>query len=503
MKLFLPICLFAVCQFAFGVPTEINYQGRLTYENGNPTSGSKVFSLKVFDAASGGNQLYSETIGSVEVDDNGIYNFQFGASGTSTVSVTETIDVTDGIGNSFGGTPSQTPLAGTLNLSDGTYSWDELGGTWGEQAYATATLINGFIVSITVTDGGEGYTDPPAVTISGNGSGATVSATVNAGVISSISVNNPGSGYTNASMTIERPPVPFVVEYTGGNLTFTYDTAPAVGTKIEATYDAGVSSIANALGEGSNLWLELTVNGQAQATRERILCVPFAKVAQTIVSENSLAPLVEEILFNSSLLIPSRFQRGSMTLDQTLSDGHAINTFIFSKMLDDEYVRYINVSGLQSAQYVNIWLNYADGSSGFVRTYGSSGNVSNPSPEKVVQSIDFNRTGSYIDGSFRNTSVVVLSDSEKLITFGSELAPGRWFLSLKTDINTSSEYNITAYLYDDTDTLIASLSKENPSFNLASARTLKEVQIVSAVKNTPQQTSNAALLEAFSLLGPF
>ena len=36
-------------------------------------------------------------------------------------------------------------------------------------ATAIPTVVNGFVVSVTVTDGGSGYTTPPAVTISGGG----------------------------------------------------------------------------------------------------------------------------------------------------------------------------------------------------------------------------------------------------------------------------------------------------------------------------------------------
>src|SRR5687768_1056135 len=50
------------------------------------------------------------------------------------------------------------------------------------QATATATVTSGFVTSISVTDGGFGYTAPPAVTITGaTGSGATATANVSGG----------------------------------------------------------------------------------------------------------------------------------------------------------------------------------------------------------------------------------------------------------------------------------------------------------------------------------
>ena len=65
-------------------------------------------------------------------------------------------------------------------------------------AVASATVINGFVISIAVTDGGYGYPENPSVIISGGGgSGAAASATVLNGSIKSITVTDAGIGYTN------------------------------------------------------------------------------------------------------------------------------------------------------------------------------------------------------------------------------------------------------------------------------------------------------------------
>ncbi len=94
-------------------------------------------------------------------------------------------------------------------------------------ATATAEVVNGFVVGINITDGGSGYRDIPAVTISGegkvaatdafgqpvdftskNGSGAKAAATIANGVIANIKITNPGSGYTAAFVTIAPPRFP-------------------------------------------------------------------------------------------------------------------------------------------------------------------------------------------------------------------------------------------------------------------------------------------------------
>jgi hypothetical protein len=83
-------------------------------------------------------------------------------------------------------------------------------------ARATATLTNGAVTSLTITNGGFGYTRPPKVWLYGgwnqNGSvqpcgqpgyppppnTASVRAVLTAGVVTSFLIDNPGSGYNIA-----------------------------------------------------------------------------------------------------------------------------------------------------------------------------------------------------------------------------------------------------------------------------------------------------------------
>jgi len=76
-------------------------------------------------------------------------------------------------------------------------------------ATAVPTLINGFIVSIMLIDGGFGYKNAPSVFISGGGgSGAKAMATILNGVVDKIIVLNAGNGYTGTpTVTVESPPI--------------------------------------------------------------------------------------------------------------------------------------------------------------------------------------------------------------------------------------------------------------------------------------------------------
>jgi hypothetical protein len=76
---------------------------------------------------------------------------------------------------------------------------------------STSQTVTG--ITIKSGDGGAGYTVAPAVTISGGGgTGATATASVYNGVITAITVTNPGTGYTSApTVTIGSPasaPIP-------------------------------------------------------------------------------------------------------------------------------------------------------------------------------------------------------------------------------------------------------------------------------------------------------
>jgi hypothetical protein len=74
-------------------------------------------------------------------------------------------------------------------------------------ATGTAYLVNGFVVSVQINNGGYGYTNTPLVRFfGGGGSGASGVAVVSNGVVTGITINNTGSGYTNSPIVIIEPP---------------------------------------------------------------------------------------------------------------------------------------------------------------------------------------------------------------------------------------------------------------------------------------------------------
>jgi hypothetical protein len=63
-----------------------------------------------------------------------------------------------------------------------------------------AAAIDGGIHVVKVTGGGSGYGSAPAVTITGDGTGATANSTISGGIVTAVTITNPGTGYTRASV---------------------------------------------------------------------------------------------------------------------------------------------------------------------------------------------------------------------------------------------------------------------------------------------------------------
>jgi hypothetical protein len=77
-------------------------------------------------------------------------------------------------------------------------------------ATGTAVITSGFVTSITLIDGGVGYTSTPTVTLTGGGgSGATATASLVDGAVTGFTITSPGSGYSSEpTVSVVSPPEP-------------------------------------------------------------------------------------------------------------------------------------------------------------------------------------------------------------------------------------------------------------------------------------------------------
>jgi len=119
----------SLMQTSFAAPSELNFQGVLLDASGNGVTGTRAMTVKLYDAAIGGNLLYTEDLGNVAVN-KGVYSFNFGTNGTSNAGVMETVAYTDGSSTTFQKVLSNTnPVAGSIVVTDGIYSWNQNSGS--------------------------------------------------------------------------------------------------------------------------------------------------------------------------------------------------------------------------------------------------------------------------------------------------------------------------------------------------------------------------------------
>jgi len=112
-------------------------------------------------------------------------------------------------------------------------------------ATASASTTNGFVVGITVNDGGAGYTFPPSVTITGNGVGAGAHSVISNGVVTQIVVTNAGSGYSLLpSVTISSPSESFSFRSGAAYVTIP-DSASLDSTTDQLTVECWYSRASN------------------------------------------------------------------------------------------------------------------------------------------------------------------------------------------------------------------------------------------------------------------
>lgn len=408
------------------VPSLINYQGRLTDSNGAPVTGSKNFSLSIFDAEVSGNLLYAENLGNVVLDDNGIYAFSFGSAGTRDVQVIENIETTNESTSIYNKTLSNSPVVpGSASVTDGVFSWNEVTGNPGIQAAATASVVSGFVVGATITNAGDAYTSPPLVTISGNGSGATAEATVSGGTVTEITITSAGSGYTTgATITIAPPPSPFIVDYTGSTVTVSYDPAPPAGRPLAITYTYVANGLQDALGSTPEHWLQLSIDGVTQSPRQRILAVPFALASARdaefdVRIENAFSSM-ERILALSHTTNTRTIDGGNLDeiVNGQISSGNGTID------LDGEYVRTTTIHANDWGSNLNVTFHYLDnttstvslsiGSAHYTRTF------SNPDVGKRVNII---RAEGF--PNVQTMNAVVLRQAQRTVSFDGIDSSGR------------------------------------------------------------------------------
>lgn len=196
-----------------------------------------------------------------------------------------------------------------------------------------ATLSNGSIDSVVITNAGYGYTVPPNVTVSSPYPAITATAVANvtSGFVTSITITNPGFGYTTTpTLTIDTAPtystatgiasvsdgklVSINIISSGSNydtppvITLYGDPGPTLNTPVGSTYSQGNttwrwdgtewqqkvveefkyfdgSNIVNAAGNGISMPISYYEYEVQLNEKKRIIIIPKPQYITTIVSD--------------------------------------------------------------------------------------------------------------------------------------------------------------------------------------------------------------------------
>ncbi len=169
-----------------------------------------------------------------------------------------------------------------------------------QPASATAVVTSGFVTSISVVNGGNGYVVAPVVTLTGGGgSGATVTATVSGGGVTAITVVSAGSGYSSAPLVSIAPPPPDIsyTTYWSNDGTSVDGSEPTASVSVSVadglfTVGLGDTTLSNmaALDAGLfaqpdlqvRIWFSDGVNGfVALDPAQNLAAAPYALFANT------------------------------------------------------------------------------------------------------------------------------------------------------------------------------------------------------------------------------
>ena len=174
--------------FVMAGPSELNFQGVLLDASGNGVTGTRAMTVKLYDAAIGGNLLYTEDLGNVAVN-KGVYSFNFGANGIGNGLITETVATTDGATMTYQKIVSASNvITGTVSVVDGIYSWNQTSGSSNSDEFGVSYSTS--LRRITVTY----YNGAPA-----------------AGKILTVNYRSPGGGINGVFDGITQPWVEIAV----------------------------------------------------------------------------------------------------------------------------------------------------------------------------------------------------------------------------------------------------------------------------------------------------
>ena len=354
----------SLMQTSFAAPSELNFQGVLLDSSGNGVTGTRTMTVKLYDAAIGGNLLYTEDLGNISVN-KGVYSFNFGLSGTGNASTTETVATTDGTAITYQKIVAAPSVAsGSVSVTDGTYTWDQANGSSNDNDFGVVYSTS--LRRITVTY----YSGAPAA-------GRVIRATYRA----------PATGIAGVLDGATQPWIEVTVNGTAQSPRQKILAAPYAVTADKLS-DTGTQAIITSLrGELASVYslLASVVAGGGVVTNN-LLGSPTTK-SQVEIFDSS------DGLYNSLISTTSTKNSGGIELHKKVTlDQRPGSSFPnpVTYTINDK-IRYLdfNAGGGPGGYSINYQFTYSDGTTATVSEtqWYYYFRIVNPYPEKTVASL--------------------------------------------------------------------------------------------------------------------
>ena len=197
------------------------------------------------------------------------------------------------------------------NINDGTVVWKYTG----PNATATATISGGSVTGIIINTSGSGYTSVPALTISGDGTGANYAAKMG---VEAITITNPGAGYNTipdvsmgANLSIN----------TGRRMTSMADVIFAKGAYITnpGTSTLTVGANLSAVNPISFRTTNATLTGNTNVTFSHASIMSHATTGAKMTFNNLTIPAGHTLTVNNEIVV-----LGTLTNNGTIDNKGSI-----------------------------------------------------------------------------------------------------------------------------------------------------------------------------------
>lgn len=175
---------------------EYLYPPRITLSGSQGEAGQFIGSI-----ANGSKQLVVTEITTGSIDVGATIS---GTGVTANTKITGFISGTNGGVGTYSIDKDQTVTSRTINST----------AVSGDQAYASCNITTSFIKSCKVINGGSGYVNIPAISITGGqGSGASATATINNGAVTGVTMVAQGTGYTTQPTALVKASTGVFVQF--------------------------------------------------------------------------------------------------------------------------------------------------------------------------------------------------------------------------------------------------------------------------------------------------